>query len=71
MPSETQVKLMAKALGVKPEAFAVCKERTYLEVIHLLFQLEGDGGITPVTGEATIKAGKTHSAIELAIIDWG
>lgn len=71
MPSETQVKLMAKALGVRPEAFADCRERTYAEVIHLLFQLEGDGGIVPVPGEAAIKAGKPYSTIELALIDWG
>lgn len=39
MPSETQVKLMAKALDVKPEAFADCRIRTSQEVIHLLFHL--------------------------------
>lgn len=34
--SETQVKLMAKALGVRPKAFADCRWRTSQEVIHLL-----------------------------------
>jgi len=69
--SETQVKLMAKALGVRPEAFADCRWRTFQEVIHLLFQLEGDEGIVPAPGESAIKAGKPYSTIELALIDWG
>ena len=73
MPNKTQLILMARALGVKPEAFADCKGRSYLEVIHLLFHLEGenDYGIVPVAGEAAIKAGKSYSAIEMALIDWG
>lgn len=71
MPSETQVKLMAKALGVKPEAFADCKTRTRPEVIHLLFQLEDAHGLQPVKGEAAIRATRPGSAIELALIDWG
>ena len=71
MPSETQVKMMAKALGVKPEAFADCKARTHSEVIHLLFQLEEAHGLAPAKGEAAIRAIKPGSAIELALIDWG
>ncbi|MDO4851156.1 MAG: helix-turn-helix transcriptional regulator [Actinomycetota bacterium] len=71
MPSEAQVRLMAKALGVRPEAFADCKARSYVEVVHLLFHLEGDLGIAPIAGEAAVRAGKRGSAIELALIDWG
>ena len=71
MPSETQVKLMAKALGVKPEAFADCKTRTHSEVIHLLFQLEDAHGLEPVKDEAAIRAVKPGSAIKLVLIDWG
>lgn len=71
MSSETQVKLMAKALGVKPEAFADCKTMTHSEIIRLLFQLEDAYGLDPVKVEAAIRAVKPGSAIKLALIDWG
>ena len=71
MPSETQIRLMSKALGVKPEAFADCKGRSDLEVIHLLFHIEEDHGIEPVKGQAALKVSKRGSAIELALIAWG
>ena len=71
MPSETQIKLMSKALGVKPEAFADCKGRSDLEVIHLLFHIEEEHDIEPIKGQAAIKASKRGSAIEMALIDWG
>lgn len=70
-PSETQAKLMAKALGVKPEAFADCRSRTYTEVIHLLFNLEEYYGIVPIDGQAAVKGTGKHPEIVKALLDWG
>ena len=62
---------IAKALDVRPEAFADCRIRTDQEVIHLIFNLEDDYGILPLKGSAGITVDPKSRAIEKAFRDWG
>ena len=71
MPSESQIGLMSKALGVSPEVFVGCSIKTDQEVIHLLFNLEGPCGFLPLRDLAAVSATSKNPIIETAFHDWG
>lgn len=65
------IKLIAKALEVRPETFADCRIRTSQEVIHFTFNLEENYGIVPIDGQAAIKGTDKHPEIVKGFVDWG
>ena len=70
-PKDTHIKLIAAALGMRPETFADCRIRTSQEVIHLIFNLEENYGIVPIDGQAAVKGTDKHPEIAKAFLDWG
>lgn len=70
-PKDAHIKLIAKALEVRLEAFADCRVRTSQEVIHLTFNLKENYGIVPIDGQAAVKGPGKHPEIAKAFLDWG
>lgn len=68
-PKPIHLKMIAKALQVRPEVFADTTIRTSMEVIHLIFNLEDSYKFYPVEDHAMIST--YDPAINQAFRDWG
>ena len=69
-PKKKHLDALAKALGVRPEAFEVFGNGKERDFIHLLFNLEEDFKLEPGGEYGTIRA-YGHGKIPKALGDWG